>query len=141
MKNSLIASELQDREEKKTIIDLELNILALNKECMELKQENELLKMTIENLPLDQNAMSWNFKEKNESHELHHDLVFMNASKAPFIHISNFGKWVAAEGGKGICWAKINATEYKLKVLALTTLKFGFGSSEDMWTLDYKGWL
>jgi len=37
MGNALVASEMMDREEKKAIVDLELNILALNKECMDLK--------------------------------------------------------------------------------------------------------
>ena len=70
---------------------------------------------------------------------LHHDLTFLNASKSPFIHISNFGKRAAAEGGKGMARSKVNATCYKLRVIALTSLRFGFTSSDITWSLDNKG--
>lgn len=114
--------------------------MALNEQCKELSWENDLLRMTIENLPIDPQAFQ-NSAEviENAKKVLHHDLTFLNASKSPFVHISNFGKWAAAEGGKGMAWSKVNATSYKLKVIALNTLKFGFTSSDITWTLDHKG--
>lgn len=109
-----------------SIVNLELNILKLNKECIDLKEENELLKMTIENLPLDISRAPKTQAEPEATEEvpkeLHHDLVFQNESKSPFIHISNFGKRVAAEGGKGLCRSKTNTNYFKLRVVALTTL-------------------
>lgn len=81
------------------------------------------MRKTIENLPIDPAALSHHNDAITDAKKvLHHDLTFLNASKSPFIHISNFGKRATAEGGKGMARSKINATSYKLKVLALSSL-------------------
>lgn len=132
--------------------------MKLNEEYGKLANENELLRMTIENLPLDPfsnpahnldigpGVMEAVTEEEPENTYMpssppntpyhippYHDQTFSKNAKTHCVHVSNFGRRAICEGGQGHVLGQEpfegdGVKSYKMRVLELTHLKYGLAT-------------